>query len=222
MASPDDLPPPRDPIPPAPPGLPSPESQSSASKRLSSIPIEMNSLSTTAQPEQAKPLAPGQPLQETGQHTSSTTIHGDTAAAIGAEQIQSDATANHLNFDPQRREPSSPAPAHNTSADTSSPPNPQLTRNDTAPAIGPATDRPTNIHNEASEGPVLFITLLLASTGARHPYRLDGKYLKKRQVEVEGNNPINMSLYKLKELILRDWRSGKFYISTISLQKAWN
>ncbi|KAL9099518.1 MAG: hypothetical protein Q9163_004998 [Psora crenata] len=56
------------------------------------------------------------------------------------------------------------------------------------------------------EGPVLYITLLL-TTGARHPFRLDQKYLKKRHVEVEGNNPVNMSLYKLKELILRDWRN---------------
>ena len=90
---------------------------------------------------------------------------------------------------------------------------PALSREKTAPAIGPATDKPTPLPSELEmEGPALFITLLLASTGTRHPYRLDEKYLKKRNVVVEGNNPINISLYKLKELILRDWRDGKQFV----------
>ena len=82
------------------------------------------------------------------------------------------------------------------------------TREAARPAIGPAIDTslPTSKETEV-EGPVLHITLLL-TTGARHPFRLDQRYLKKRSVEVEDNNPINMSLYKLKELILRDWREG--------------
>lgn len=87
---------------------------------------------------------------------------------------------------------------------------PPLTREAKALAIGPATDQSTPLSKEATaDGPILYITLLLASTGARHPFKLDGKYLKKRGVEVEDNNPINMSLYKLKELILRDWREGE-------------
>ena len=78
----------------------------------------------------------------------------------------------------------------------------------TRPAIGAATDRPSPTAKEMEiEEPVLHITLLL-TTGARHPFRLDQKYLRKRNVEVEGNSPVNMSLYKLKELILRDWREG--------------
>ncbi|RMZ84765.1 hypothetical protein DV737_g1036, partial [Chaetothyriales sp. CBS 132003] len=56
-----------------------------------------------------------------------------------------------------------------------------------------------------AKGPTLVITLLLTS-GARHPFKLDGKYLHKRNVEVEENNPYNLSVYKLKELILREWR----------------
>ena len=87
------------------------------------------------------------------------------------------------------------------------------------PAIGPATDKLSPPPKETEvEGPVLHITLLL-TTGARHPFRLDQRYLKKRNVEVEDNNPINMSLYKLKELILRDWREGMSLLpssSTIS------
>ncbi len=87
---------------------------------------------------------------------------------------------------------------------------PPLTREKTAPAIGPATDKPTPVPKQSDvEGPALFITLLLSRTGARHLYKLDEKYLRKRNVAVDGNNPINISLYKLKELILRDWRDGE-------------
>lgn len=90
---------------------------------------------------------------------------------------------------------------------------PPLTREMTRPAIGPATDKPSPLPPKETEieGPCLYITLLL-TTGARHPFRLDQRYLKKRNVEVEGNNPVNMSFYKLKELILRDWREGGSYL----------
>lgn len=92
---------------------------------------------------------------------------------------------------------------------------PALGREYTVPAIGAATDQPTP-KLEASEiaAATLMITLLL-HTGARHPYKIDAKYLKKRNVNVTDNNPINMSVYTLKELIWRDWREGKivFYSS---------
>lgn len=84
-----------------------------------------------------------------------------------------------------------------------------LTREKTAPAIGPSSDKPTLVPKESDiTGPILMITLLLTN-GARHPYKIDEKYLKKRSVSVEGNNPINMSTYTLKELIWREWREGK-------------
>lgn len=60
-------------------------------------------------------------------------------------------------------------------------------------------------------GPVLVITLLLGS-GARHPYKIDEKYLTKRNVDVPGvteggrKDPFSISVYTLKELILREWR----------------
>ena len=85
---------------------------------------------------------------------------------------------------------------------------PLLTREKTAPAIGPSSDKPTPTSKESEIwGPVLMITLLLTN-GARHPYKIDGKYLKKRNVSVDDNNPINMSTYTLKELIWREWRDG--------------
>ena len=82
-------------------------------------------------------------------------------------------------------------------------------RQETAPAIGPASDKPMNIEKEPeTAGPSIIITLLLTS-GARHPYKIDGKYLKKRNVSVTGNDPVNMSVYTLKELIYREWREGQ-------------
>ena len=62
-----------------------------------------------------------------------------------------------------------------------------------------------------SDANVCNITLLLP-TGARHPYRIDEKYLTKRNVEIPENDdagkkdPFSISVYKLKELILREWR----------------
>jgi hypothetical protein len=58
-------------------------------------------------------------------------------------------------------------------------------------------------------GPSLAITLLL-TTGSRHPFTIDGKYLRKQSVNVENDDPFAMSVYTLKELIWREWRSGEF------------
>lgn len=84
-----------------------------------------------------------------------------------------------------------------------------LTHAKTAPPIGPSSDTPTILpkHSDIT-GPQLIITLLLTN-GARHPYKIDEKYLRKRSVSVEDNNPINLSTYTLKELIWREWREGK-------------
>lgn len=91
----------------------------------------------------------------------------------------------------------------------SAPPQPaQKDRTDSL-SIGPS-DAPPAASNPA-DGPVCNITLLLP-TGARHPYKIDEKYLTKRNVEVpelteEGKkDPFSISVYKLKELILREWR----------------
>ncbi|OAL40361.1 hypothetical protein AYO20_00097 [Fonsecaea nubica] len=79
-------------------------------------------------------------------------------------------------------------------------------------AIGPSSDEPlptVPAKDEApattAAGPTLTVTLLLTS-GARHPFKLDNKYFAKRNVEVPENDPFNLSVYKLKELILREWR----------------
>jgi hypothetical protein len=82
-----------------------------------------------------------------------------------------------------------------------------LNRSETE-AIGPATDTPA-ANPDNTNGPVVAIMLLL-TTGARHPYKIDEKYLKKRNVDVEGMDPYNIGVYTLKELIWRDWREGQY------------
>ncbi len=78
---------------------------------------------------------------------------------------------------------------------------------DDALQIHPSDPDSTN----SNTSPVCNITLLLP-TGARHPYRIDEKYLSKRSVEIPETNeaghrdPFSISVYKLKELILREWR----------------
>lgn len=74
---------------------------------------------------------------------------------------------------------------------------------------GELSDQSKAAVKEAEDtGPSLVITLLL-TTGARHPFKIDGKYLRKRGVNVENYDPFCMSVYTLKELIWREWRSGK-------------
>ncbi|TQV96121.1 hypothetical protein V2A60_003433 [Cordyceps javanica] len=80
-------------------------------------------------------------------------------------------------------------------------------------AIGPAQEH-INSGTSAEPGapPVCNITLLLTS-GSRHPYRIDAKYLSRRnvampeQTEHDHPDPFSISIYTLKELILREWRS---------------
>ena len=87
----------------------------------------------------------------------------------------------------------------------------ELNRTETEAALGPSTDGPA-ANPDNSNGPTVVIMLLL-TTGARHPYKIDEKYLKKRNVTVEEMDPYNISVYTLKELIWRDWREGMSWIA---------
>ncbi|KAL8408035.1 hypothetical protein RB594_006729 [Gaeumannomyces avenae] len=73
-------------------------------------------------------------------------------------------------------------------------------------------DRPDDAGASSTPAnPTCNITLLLP-TGARHPYKIDERYLSKRNVEIpelteDGKaDPFSISVYKLKELILLEWR----------------
>lgn len=90
---------------------------------------------------------------------------------------------------------------------TSEPPPASLKRQATE-ALGPATEAP--IAPPTSTGPVLSITLML-TTGARHPYKIDEKYLRNRNCQALASDgtfdPRELNGYKLKELIWTDWRT---------------
>ncbi|PMD15389.1 hypothetical protein NA56DRAFT_582064 [Hyaloscypha hepaticicola] len=120
-------------------------------------------------------------------------------------------SASKPQIDPLSIETNAPAAeaSMSTAEPTSSTPAPAIQRLDSV-AIGPSVETdPQPPRNEA--GPVLLITLLLTS-GARHPYKLDEKYLTKRNVTVPAltesgrKDPYSISVYTLKELILREWR----------------
>lgn len=141
---------------------------------------------------------------------------------------QGDATANKVPLDQPEgavelnkidlSQPAVPAKdgAHDLPASTGKgkeketlPPSNRPDRTDSL-SIG-AADAPAQLSTNPADGPVCNITLLLP-TGARHPYKIDDKYLTKRSVETPEitengkKDPFSISIYKLKELILREWR----------------
>jgi len=157
----------------------------SAQEELSSSPVEMKTLP----PSGTAPAA----TSSTAQPSVTTT----TAAPA-------ESTVTHT---------SETIPAQAPTASTAKPAPPtNLTRAETE-AIGPSTDSPAPIP-DSSNGPVVSIMLLLPSTGARHPYKIDEKYLKKRNVVVDNMDPYNISVSQLKDLIWRDWREGTLGMRT--------
>lgn len=95
--------------------------------------------------------------------------------------------------------------------DATAPPSKEKEADDDA--IGPAQEDIGHAQSSGADAaPVCSITLLLTS-GSRHPYRISAKYLNRRNVsmpdETENGHPdpFSISIYTLKELILREWRS---------------
>ncbi|RDW80650.1 ubiquitin-like protein [Coleophoma crateriformis] len=131
-----------------------------------------------------------------------------TASAITTEneEPKSTTTPAASSVDPSQNT-SSGTEAVKTTTSADAPPT--ISGLDSA-AIGPAVENvPSAGPNDSAQ--VLIITLLLTS-GARHPYKIDEKYLSKRNVTVPGvtdggrKDPYSISVYTLKELILREWR----------------
>jgi hypothetical protein len=97
---------------------------------------------------------------------------------------------------------------------TSRPSHPKKADSEDFMAIGSAVDDIKSITPGAPDaGPVCNITLLHAVGGGRHPYKIDARYLARRNVEVPDllqsgqPDPFSISIYTLKELILREWRN---------------
>ena len=103
--------------------------------------------------------------------------------------------------------PSSIQPTVSTTENLASPSHPDLPSSLASAAIETTQDQPTATSSDPPSDPskTLLINLLLLN-GARHPYKIDEKYMSRRNVSVEDNNPLNMTIYTLKELVWRDWR----------------
>lgn len=127
--------------------------------------------------------------------TTNPTAHDSSAPQIAPINF-TNVTEIGASEDPQPLAASSATPATRT----------ELNRTETEAALGPSTDGPA-ANPDNTNGPTVVIMLLL-TTGARHPYKIDERYLKKRNVTVEDMDPYNISVYTLKELIWRDWREG--------------
>ncbi|MCJ1405728.1 hypothetical protein MMC11_008958 [Xylographa trunciseda] len=166
-------------------------SSTSNDPRTSSEPLEMSDLSSQTRDANVQAEASSNP--DSAAHHENLNDHQPVPADASPQANDS----NHIH--------GSSNPPDILSKDSHEAPK-TLTREQTHPAIGPATDKPSPMPKLLeSTGPQLIITLLL-HTGARHPYRIDERYLKKRNVNVADNDPVNMSVYTLKELIWRDWR----------------
>jgi len=171
---------------------------------LSSSPVEMNNLSTSAESSQAHPLShhsssSPSPLppstNTTAVSATQTPIQPTTSSAVPEEPP--------LPSIPPQEALNQPIQSQSQSAEASSSRQPAVfNRTETAEPIGASTERPT-MATDPTAGPTLLITLLLI-TGSRHPYKIDKKYLQRRNSSV--NDPYQLTVYNLKELIWRDWR----------------
>jgi len=153
------------------------------------------SSSAAAAPVEMSTIPPSAPAPATATATATTTTPTTDAAAPPAPTAAPSTSQ-------EAQPPTNSAAAQAPTAPRLAPPA-DLTRTETE-AIGPSTDTPA-AKPDNSQGPVVVITLLL-TTGARHPYKIDERYLKKRNVVVDDMDPYNISVYTLKELIWRDWR----------------
>lgn len=178
-----------------------------------------HSLSTTIAPSQASnvqpvpaPVSPSAPAENSQilDHHESTPQHDTVTETCDSQPVAGgeSATATH-----------SPSDAN---APNQPPTESGASTLETRPAEQPSQESDAK---EEDNGPSLVITLLLTS-GSRHPFKIDGQYLRKRSVNVENYDPFAMSVYTLKELIFREWRqdweprpSSPSYIRLISFGK---
>lgn len=126
-------------------------------------------------------------------------------SASGGDPLVAPMTATTTTTTTNPTDDSQPAVAQPQSTDI-----PTMDTQETKPDVEHSSEQSEDVSGKETEdtGPSLVITLLL-TTGSRHPFTIDGKYLKKRSITVENNDPFAISVYTLKELIWREWRSGR-------------
>ncbi|KAJ5629876.1 hypothetical protein N7528_003533 [Penicillium herquei] len=181
---------------------------------------EHDSSAVTTSPQETQPqlTEASEPSSNTGNPEQNSTATETESAAIPSDHPQSDDTApaNHPanggeNVAPVTTTTTTATPTEEATTTVAQPTNTESPSMETeehkAGAEGPL-EQSDDVEGKELEdaGPSLDITLLL-TTGSRHPFTIDAKYLRKRSVNVENHDPFAMSVYTLKELIWREWRS---------------
>ncbi|KAH6662940.1 ubiquitin-related domain-containing protein [Plectosphaerella plurivora] len=181
------------------------------------VPATKESQSATApsidQPKDAVPMTemPKTTATETEQQLASEPTPVDASSSKPVEAANDSTTAEETPVAAPAATSTTTTTTQDDKIEPSSGTQPPLPREDSM-AIGPSVENIQSVTpGQPSDGLVCNITLLL-TTGARHPYRIDERYLTKRNVNVpsktdEGKvDPFSISVYTLKELILREWR----------------
>ncbi|KAK3319215.1 ubiquitin-related domain-containing protein [Apodospora peruviana] len=186
---------------------------------------EIESKITATSPASSDPLQLAEiaPMSETDKATTTTTDNAKSEQQLlppqtdlGEPSIPVPVPAKDTTPSPaeasakgkEKEEPPPPTPP--PAAPVEKPTQPQREDSDSL-SIGPSSAAVAPSSPTGDNAPVCSITLLLP-TGARHPYRIDERYLAKRNVEIPDvtesgkRDPFSISIYKLKELILREWR----------------
>ncbi|CAG8897751.1 unnamed protein product [Penicillium egyptiacum] len=178
----------------------------------SSKDINQPSITTPQDQQTTAPTTELQPQPELAADTSIPSVHDQTPAnqtqlhpATGpsGESESAPVTTPPTTINPPQTVDNAPAVAL---AQPTTPPSMDTDEPKTAPETSTEHSDDGSGKEVEDAGPSLAITLLL-TTGSRHPFTIDGKYLRKRSVNVENFDPFLMSVYTLKELIWREWRS---------------
>ncbi|KAJ5107287.1 hypothetical protein N7456_003962 [Penicillium angulare] len=168
-------------------------------------------------PQEPQPQQTNASESTTTHPTETTTGTESTSAPLASDHAQSDdaAIATHPaggeSVAPVTATSTTTTPANEAATTIAQPQNPEsppMNTEEPKQAAEVSSEQSDEVEGKEMEdaGPSLDITLLL-TTGSRHPFTIDGKYLRKRSVSVENNDPFTMSVYTLKELIWREWRS---------------
>ncbi|KKK20180.1 hypothetical protein P175DRAFT_075308 [Aspergillus ochraceoroseus IBT 24754] len=144
------------------------------------------------------------------QLASTTTLNPSdvTKDTSSPENVQPEPTVTDVpNMGVESGDSAAPAPAQEGNADGiprfTVPPG-ESEEQTGAPALS-YKNSDASLKEPEDSGPSLTIILLLI-TGSRHPFKIDGAYLRNRGVNVENNDPFSISVYTLKELIWRAWQ----------------
>lgn len=157
---------------------------------------ELHNMSAVESPGAARSAAAAQAMQE--ERHNSLVDEREKNTAGGAEQSTHIERTMSADEKPQATATSNASPVPVAAAAT---PHPQ-----------PQPSTTTSLEStQAASTPALNITLLLP-TGARHAFRITESYLTKRGVSIpgvddKGNKDVfSISIYQIKELILREWK----------------